>query len=294
MNYSVKEFLTFTFNKGLNPLNISAIVFCAYLETLANKNLSPATIKNKTSHIRQWMTQLKGNLDGVYHDSVAKWHDALEKTSKFEPNPKEAVPIQVVKDVISLFPQDNIGWILRSAILLMSYGGFRQSEVMPPSIEEFDKEWHITRGDIQVHEKAIKIVIKKGKNLSKYDQRRICVFNKNTTPEYCVVFALNYMYSIQPTVNSDDPLFTYPVDNKPVCLPFLRKKWTEAIVHLKQDPKKYSLHSLRKMNATASYHAGVTEHEIRQFGAWSSSAHRQYISTRADLSVNKAISHYFK
>ena len=235
-----------------------------------------------------------GNVQGMYSDQVTKWQEALDRMSKFEPNPKEAMPVHMIKNVILCFDTDNIGWILRSAILLLCYGGFRQSEVMPPSPETFDKDWHLTRGDITVHHQAIKIKIKKGKNLSRYDQRRECVFHKNSTDDFCVVYALNYLYRIQPTIQSDDPLFTFPRDNAPVCIPFLRKKWNEALKLLKYDSKKFSLHSLRKANATIAYHQGVSEHEIRQFGAWSSNAHRQYIATRADISVNNAIRSQFK
>ena len=236
---------------------------------------------------------MRANLDGVYDDYVSKWQDALERTSKFKPNPKEPVPVSIIKEVISSFPNDHEGWIVRAAILLISYGGFRQSEVMPPSVSEFDKEWHLTRGDLVVHPDAIRINIKKGKNLSKFDQHRDCVFQRNTNNEYCVVYAINHMYSIQPTINNEDPLFTFPRDNRPVCLPYLRKRWTDAIKQLKYDHNKYSLHSLRKTNATVSYHAGVPEQEIRQFGAWSSNTHRQYISTRADISVNNALRQQF-
>ncbi len=268
--------------------------FCAFLEHLAKKHISPATIRNKVSHVRQWIKNAEGCISITFHASILKWLDAMDKSTDYVSKPKEAVPVHIVKSVISSLSQDNMGWIYRAAILLISYGGFRQSEVMPQSAEKFDHKKHLTRKDLLVHPEAVQITIKNGKNKSKFDQKRVCVFKKNDTSDYCVVFAINMLYNIQPTRYEDEPLFTFPQTNVPVPIYKLRKTWEDALKSLKYDISRYSLHSIRKMNATVSYHSGISEYEIKEFGGWSSSAYRSYIKTRADLSVNAALRHHFK
>ena len=127
MTYSVQEYLRFTYEKNINPLDITAILFCAYLESLARKKLSPATITNKCSHIRQWITDMGGNVEGIYNKQVKQWQDAMEKTTGYKSRVKPPVPVEVVKQVVLGLPRDNEGYIIRSAILLIAYGGFARA-----------------------------------------------------------------------------------------------------------------------------------------------------------------------
>ena len=237
---------------------------------------------------------MDGNTAGIYHRSVKQWQEAMEKTTQYASRAKPPVPVDIIKQVVSGFPSNNEGWILRSAVLLIAYGGYRQSELMPPTPKTFNSEKHLTRKDVYLTENSVKISIKHGKNYSKYNQGRVSEFKKNENPEYCVVSALQKLFTMQPTISPEDALFTFPLDNSPVPLTYLRKNWESAIKALGQDPKVFSLHGIRKTTMTVAYHEGVPELDIRSYGAWSSNSHRVYIASRADLAVNAAVSKYYK
>ena len=273
---------------------MSPLEFCAYLETLALKNISPATIANKCSQIRQWINNMDGSTVGIYHKSVKRWLEAINKTTTYQSRPKDPVPVSIVKQVVNGFKKDLYGWQMRSAILLIAYGGYMQGEVMPHTPDSFNHECHLTRGDVLLFDDAVKVTIKFGKNYSKFNQGRVSVFYKNENPEYCVVNAVSKLYSLQPTVSPQDPMFKDPVTNLSLPLYTLRKEWEQAIRALGQDPVQYSLHSIRKTTMSLAYYEGVQEHDIRQYGAWQTNTHRTYIKTRAGLAVNAAIRKHYK
>ena len=235
-----------------------------------------------------------GNVEGIYNKQVKQWQDAMEKTTGYKSRVKPPVPVEVVKQVVLGLPRDNEGYIIRSAILLIAYGGFRQSELMPPTSQSFNKEKHITRRDVILSDSSVKIFIKYGKNYSKYHQGRKAEFAINDNPEFCVVSAIKQMYIMQPTISPDDPLFTFPLDNTAIPVTYLRKKWDMALKALGIDTGVYTLHSIRKTTMTVAYHEGVNEMDIKSYGAWQSNSHRVYIQSRADLAVNKAVSKHYK
>ena len=188
-----------------------------------------------------------------------------------------------------MLPRDSEGWTIRAALLALIYGGFRQSEILPQSKVKFDPEVNLTRGDVIIHQNQIQFTIKTGKNLYKPEQKRVHVFHQSTNKDTCIVHAAHIMVMITPTTSENQPMFMNPTDGTSISVPHLRKVWRNSLTALNQDPSKYTLHSVRKTLATTSYLSGIPEMEIKEYGAWSSSAYKRYINTKADININNAM-----
>ena len=291
---SIKEYLKYTYENNIHPFQITTLEFCAFIESMIIRGISPATVRNKVSHIRSWMNLARADMAEVYDKRVTMHMEAYDKTKIYTSRVKDAVPIWILKQVITSFPNDTWGWIIKTALLILAYGGFRQGEIMPQSRTSFDHMKHLVRGDVYLTETNMHIKIKDGKNLAQYDKFRACVFARNPCISMCVVHAITNMFMLQPTKTEDQPLFINPENGGPVTVTTLRNVWDQKVKSLGHDNKKFSLHSIRKTMSTVAYHAGVSELEIKSFGAWSSSAYKTYISTRADISVNNALINHYK
>ena len=68
--YSVKEYIRFSYYHGVQPLNPTTIQLCAYTEMLLDRQVAPATIQNKLSHIRTWIRACKGSLASVDEELI--------------------------------------------------------------------------------------------------------------------------------------------------------------------------------------------------------------------------------
>ena len=267
----------------------------AFTEMLLGRQVAPATIQNKLSHIRTWIRDCRGSMAAVDEEIIKKRRDSIIRTSKHVPNIKEPVPITILKSIMIMLPRDNLGWTIRAALLALIYGGFRQSEILPQSKSKFDPEVNLTRGDVIIQKNQIQFTIKTGKNLYRpvqkreYGQKRVHVFHQSSNKDTCIVHAVHLMLMITPTINDTQPMFMDPKDGTPIHVPYLRKIWKNALSSLNQDPSKYTLHSVRKTLATTSYLSGIPETEIKEYGAWSSSAYKKYINTKADININRAM-----
>ena len=287
--YTTQEYLKFCYTHKVNPLIPQTMQWCAFTEHLMQRSLAPATVRNKLSHVRTWIRSAQGSLHLLNEDTVKNHMDAIIRTSSHIPNIKEPVPISVFKSVLSLMNTDPEGWVIRAALLILIYGGFRQSEVLPPTQESFKSEIHLTRGDVIISPNQIQVTIKYGKNLFAPEKRRVHIFKTSPNPLMCPVVAVNKVLSVSPTMQHEQPMFVFPSTGKPVPATHVSKIWKNSLITLKQDHKKYSLHSIRKSMVTGSYLWGIPETMIQEYGAWSSNAYKSYLRTNADRNVNSAM-----
>ena len=157
--YSVKEYIRFSYYHGVAPLNPTSMQICAFTEMLLDRKIAPATIQNKLSHIRTWIRDCRGSMASVDEELIKRHRDSIIRTSKYEPNIKEPVPITILKSIMVMLPRDNEGWTTRAALLALIYGGFRQSEILPQSKKKFDPEINLTRSDVIIQREQIQFTI---------------------------------------------------------------------------------------------------------------------------------------
>ena len=269
----------------------SVKILCVYIEYLASKNLSPNTIKNKLSHIRTYLKQCRVPVDNAYDELVKNALDAVARKSEFQTKAKDPIPLNIVKQIILNIPYDIIGCNLRAALMLLLYGAYRQSEVLPPTASSFDPRKHITRGDIIFNTDHVVVIQKHGKNQQLFNQVRKCIFKPSLKSELCLVTALKTVISLTPTVCAEQPMFA---DGKGMPIPCqtLRSLWDTSLQKMGFPPKQYSLHSIRKGVSSLAYEKGASELDIKSYGCWSSDAYKTYIKTRSDLKINDILQNY--
>ena len=231
---------------------------------------------------------MEGNKEPAYHFTVKRAIDAMFRNKAYEPRVKDPIDTSVLRRGILALPMSQEGTIVRAAILVMFYGGMRQGEVAPRTVNQKRGICHLTRGDVTITGTKMTLTLKQGKNLQKTGQRRVIVLESAPNPLLCPVTAIARHIQDAPTKATSQPLLVFPDTRTPVPVTFIKKKWDQILINIGEDITGLTLHSLRKAAATKAVEGGCTELEVRRFGGWRSQAHRVYIKTSGEA-VNKAL-----
>lgn len=273
---------------GITPTKPSNSDICAYIEFLASDSPSPRTIANQLSHVRTYLRKAYMTTSEVDHHRVNWAMTAVKRDNQYQPRIKRAFPVNDLHRMVVLLPDTPRGNLTRVAVLLMYYAALRQSEVLAPSMSNFDSRKHLTRADITFHHQEVLVHIKHAKNMqSVYETKTVCL-GPAPNPLLCVVTALKKMIEATPTLATQDPCIMFPVTRKPVPIDYVRRTWKTHLEINGMDTTALSLHSIRKSAASAAYQQGCPELDIQRYGGWRSGAYRTYITT-AQSNVNHAI-----
>lgn len=272
----------------MDPARPAYHMICAYIEELTDGSPSPKTVANNVSHIRTYLRKVDVPTQPLDHNRV-KWAlDALKRDVSYQPRIKNPMPTQLLQDMVTALPHDELGNILKVSVLTMFYAALRQSEVLAPTIKGYDPRFHLSRADVTLHHDAVEILIKHAKNMQTVYQSKRLSLQASTNPHTCIVTAVKQMLSHTPTRHPSEPFIMFANSRKPVTIDHVRRAWNRHLIHNGIDVSHLSLHSLRKAAATAAHDEGCSELQIQNYGGWRSNAHRYYIKT-SQHHVNAAI-----
>lgn len=286
----VALYLSFCSRLNIPPYQVSYHDICGYIEYLASHIRAPATIRNKISQIRTHFQLLDLPLSPFFHLRVTRALDALDRTKRHIPGVKLPLEPQDFYAILCALEKDPVGNLIRAVLLTMYFGVLRQSELIPRSVAAWDPEFQPTRGDVLLSEDRCIIYIKKGKNMQKYNQNRTIIMQAANNKLICPVNAMHVMFSETPPYLKSDPIFMFHDSRKPVPATYILKQLHHTMYRagLDESVDQTSLHSIRKSAATDAYMAGCSEHSIKSYGGWSSSAYRVYIQT-SNNRVNRSL-----
>ena len=215
--------------------------------------------------------------------------DAIHRRKDYISNIKDAIPPQTFKIALQAIPDNHNGLMVRTAILFMFYGTLRQSEVAPPTIAKFDPLLHLTQADVLLTD-FVTLTIKAGKNLQKYNQKKVVTLAPTSIPINCPVQAVKDVYNATQNAQPGDPFLVFPDLTTSIPTSYLRAEWARTMSRVGADHTKFSLHSLRKASTTVAHSGGCSELEVQRHGGWASGAYRTYIQTDTD-NVTNVLSH---
>ena len=287
---TLKTYLAFCFRMKVDPQAPSYQQFTAYMEYAMISAKSPKTILNKVAHIRMHMKSVGVPLAPFYHQRVQAALDAIKRDKSYIPRPKLPIPMSALKKVLAQFHTDPMGRMQTAVVLLIFHGALRQSEVLPPSIKSFSCTYHLTRDDVRLTPDFAMVKIKAGKNLQLYNQSREVTLIPAKDKRYCPISALQAVLDDTPTASPEEPMFMFPHSRLPVPTSFMNARWLRVLKTLGISPAPFSLHSLRKAAATEAHRSGCSDQQIKDFGGWTSSAYKHYITRDSHATVNLAIS----
>ena len=249
--------------------------------------VSPSTLKNKLAAIRKYVRLSGGCVKGVNSERVSLALDAFQRSKVHVSNKKDPISIRDFKAVLDIQPDNYIGNSVKSMLLILFFGAFRQSEIAPVTCHSFDPSVSMCRRDIKIKQDKLYISLRWAKNQQKYTEiRKLCIPSIEDK-KYCPVSNLMKVLKSSPSDKRSDPLFMFK-DKRPITVGFLKNAWKKSLSSLNINNKLFTLHSVRKAAASSAFDMGCSELHIRRY-AWNSDAHLSYIKTSSQNVVTKAL-----
>lgn len=242
------------------------------------------------SQVRVHLGLAEVSLVQINHPRVVRALEALDRDKTYVPRVKSPLEPAQLYLIISNIRLDPLGHVVKAAMLTFYFGALRQSELLPRTVKTWNPISQPTLEDIVVTTESCSIKIKTGKNMQRIGQSREVVMQRSDNPVVCPVRAMHFALYYNGGNAALDPIFTFPGTSVPLTSTKVTKTMHQVMndVGLANIIPKVSLHSIRKSAATDAYLAGCSETSIRQYGGWTSSAYRSYIST-SNTRVNRVL-----
>ena len=175
-------------------MNISVTLLCAFSEHLTIKGNAPRTIINKLSQVKRFVLLSGGNITPFEDSRLSMAKDAQLKRKDVRTNVKPPIPIHLFKQVLLYIPETFEGFSLKAILLIIYYGALRQSEIVPPTIKDFNHKRYMCKSDIQFVQKKVFITLRWAKNIKKSHKFKTVLLTQCNDSVLCPVYALKMFF----------------------------------------------------------------------------------------------------
>ena len=250
--------------------------------------MSPPTVVNHVAHIKAHYTLAGADPNPATHCRVVQAIQAIKRRKDHTPKPLIPLSLPVLRTVLAYVAKQRM-YNMRAVIAIMFYGALRLAQLLPLTVRAFDPLKHLTRAVVWIAGGALMIRVKHAKNMQYYNQPRTVTLTQSPSAPLCPIVAIRSLLRHMPTENKSQPMFVFPQSQRPLPASYARRKWSTLVRHLGMDPTRHTMHSIRKMAATAAYDKGCLDPQIQNFGGWASKAYQTYIQRDNQSLVNNAL-----
>ncbi len=212
INHQVQwsKYVTFCKKFGFQPLNPAIHTVILYVETLAQQFCSPDSVKNYVSGIKHHHNVLGRSCNSLESFEVRTMLRALDLTMHHTPNRRRPITPTILKNMLRLCQQmGSIGIMLKVALLFGFHAFLRQSNIVPPSEQEFDPTRHTCRGDIFMQPPGLVMLQKWTKTNQSGKNVTVIPIPSNINSLVCPVKAYQDLLAITPA-HDNAPLLLLP------------------------------------------------------------------------------------
>lgn len=282
------QFVIFLRYHNIYFRDVDEEVVCAYIELLAERVRSPATIKNYIAALSATYTRMGLPSTPFAHYRVKRAFIAIEKTIRHTPTPAASVSPQLLRSILSALSSHPMCETIRFLFIVMYMSLLRQSNFLSYTTRSFDPTRQMTKGDVKIVDGGLLLNIKWEKNHQSLTGANTILLPYTNDHFLCPVRAYRTMLAASPRPRSCDPLICFN-DRNNLTVGFIRKAWRAALRRLHQDPALYTLHGLRRGGTTfLASTSKSARSELKEAGRWKSNVYRRYISNPKACSVYTA------
>ncbi len=214
---------------------------------------------------------------------------AVSITMRNVPRRKLPITVPLLRKLCQLCAtQGKIGLVIHNALLLGFFGLLRASNLCPHNSKHFDPSRHLTRGDVVLAAPGLILMLKWSKTMQ-VSHQPVCIPIPHM--QDTLLDPVRWFQKMCQTIpcNNTAPLFTLP-DGNPLTIRMLRDYFKVLISGLGLSTEQFSVHSLRRGGATATFRAGAEKIDIQRQGCWAGRTVMDYVSSAVptDSSITAA------
>ena len=259
---------------------------CRFGQHLSETFQSPESVCNYMSGIGMCLALLGLEVPDVNDRQMKMFSTGLKRVMAHAVKQAEPVTPQLLiklSKVVNFTNQvEMVAW---TALLLGFYMFLRRSNLVPDTMDSFDKEQQFCRGDINLLglEQPMMVEIRWSKTIQ-FKQRilRLPVLPA-ANKIICPVFWMYHMISKIPALPQDLVLTIRTGKDKVALsanqLSYRFKKW---LLLIGEDPSIFSLHSLHRGGVTFAYQSNLEGEMIKLMGDWASDTYKRYMDVSMD------------
>lgn len=284
---SWRSYALFCLHFHLHPLPASTDTLCLFAQFLS-RSMTIQSIANNLSAVKK-LHQLCGHSITSFESIIlTDTVNGLRRLIGKPPSRKLPITPDILSKLHSIFNLNKPKHLALWASFLIAFFTFsRKSNIVPPTMTDFDTHKHLCRRDIQVHADHLVISF----NWSKTNQfhQRIVSIPVSEIPGsiLCPVTAFKTLLHMVPA-SGTAPAFIYSIS--PVHF-FHHESFSraikDAISQIGLDSSRFSGHSFRRGGATFAFASDVPSELIKLHGDWRSSAYLSYLEY--DLSARLSV-----
>ncbi|CAG2211241.1 unnamed protein product [Mytilus edulis] len=166
-----------------------------------------------------------------------------------------------------------------AACLVAFFSFFRKSNLLTPSVNDFDPDRHLSRHNVFFREDGVLLRISKSKTIQFAERCLDIPLPAIKKLPLCPSQALLLNFKMVPAVQTPSPAFLYQNGEDTIPLTYAvflaRLKTVLSIIGF--DASLYSGHSFRRGGATFAFQCGVPGELIQSQGDWKSDAYKGYL-----------------
>lgn len=166
-----------------------------------------------------------------------------------------------------------------AACLVAFFSFFRKSNLLTPSVNDFDPDRHLSRHNVFFREDGVLLRISKSKTIQFAERCLDIPLPAIKNSPLCPSQALLLNFKMVPAVQTPSPAFLYRNGEDTIPLTYAvflaRLKTVLSIIGF--DASLYSGHSFRRGGATFAFQCGVPGELIQSQGDWKSDAYKGYL-----------------
>lgn len=273
---ALKAFIVFNFNYGLDYRQASVSSICAFMHNLTLNHDNPTTILNYASNLCAVLKRLGIDVSAFRSINVSDFLASIKINIRHTPNRRQPVSHRMLRSIINEARADPEAPTVCFAFILLFFTMFRQSNLAPRTVKQFDPTRHLLRSDILLSADALIVSLKWSKT------RQGPTASSVAAPalpgaDICPITAYQRMVEYIPTLSPGQPLLCFK-DLRPVPISYLNKAWDACLCRLGANRRDYTLHSLRRGVATEVFSdSPASIDQIKRHGDWASSAVFAYL-----------------
>ena len=254
-------------------------VILAFMQLLADNNLTPATIANYVSAIKQSLLFYGISVTAFDNIKISLFLKSLTINRPLAIREQGIIDFALLSSISQACHHVDQPLMFRSIFLLAFFGFFRISNFAPVKIQDFDPTRHFARGDVFWADPGAHILLKWAKNLQTRDKFHIVQIPSLDNPLLCPVLALSTYFQ---QCRVDANAFQCVTQGKIRCALAIILTQLNIPLHF------ISFHSFRRSGATAAFNANVKLQNIQAHGGWRSSAVWAYLKNTKTASAAEA------
>lgn len=274
-----KAFNKFCDKYGIHDWPASTETLCLFAQHLAKRMRSVKTIENylyavKKLHLYAGTKQVPNLKDFQIQLTLRGIKRQLRHRVR---QAKPLTPKLLLKISQQLDPKNSTHLVFWAALLTGFYLLLRKSNLVPKNQNSFDKKKQLSRKNVHVTKKYVKVVITWSKTIQ-FNQKKLSLkMYKIPKSRLCPVLAFNNMFAAV-RIQQNDPCFLCK-NGKPLSYHMLKYYLKKFLKQAKV--KKYFLysgHSMRRGGLDWGYRLGLSKSYLKALGNWKSNCFEAYLS----------------